>query len=1108
MAGLLPRLNGKQVVLTPSNEPLARLETALKSEHEWLVVDQFEELFTHCKNEAERKAFIEQLLALPRVILTMRADFLGECAVYPALRQAIEQHQCLVGPLAPEQLRTAMEKQAAQVGLHFEGGLTQRLMDDVTGEPGAMPLLQHALKLLWDHRQGPWLRAEEYEAMGGVRNAVANTADQFYGGLEEADQERVRDIFMRLTHLSDALAGEDPRDTRQRVRLADLVPAGAETAPVQELVAQLDEQHLVVVNEGEVEVVHEALIRHWPRLRKWIEENRAGLKLRESVRENALEWESHQRDESFLDHRGSRLEEALTLSEQPRFALNILEKAYLDACVNAVRREQVRREQLRFRITAGLVVGLVIMSAIAVFASLQWQRAELQRQESLARQLAANAQMLKADRPELSLLLGAQAFKINDNFETRSSLLSAAQCCSDALVTFLNGHTDSVWDVAFSPDGKWLASSGNDGSIIIWEVATHQPITRLTNPASTATIYTVAFSPSEKILAAGDSTGLITLYDTQSWQRLRQPLHGHTSMVLAAKFSKDGSLLVSGGADGQVLVWKMANRTLAHTFTGHTDWVWDIAISVDNQTVASVSRDKTLRLWNLEPGSSVPNLSVPASPSVSAAFYDDPEHPLLLTGDRTGSVVIWDLRPWQQKHEAPLPAPGLKVVAGATTEVWGLAFIPGQELSFVTGRSRGIINRNRIVPDAKYSAFKLQPEILGVTAHSIGLFRIDVSPDGKLIAAAGQDGLVSLWASQLAPNVYWHAAEVNNLQILDGEKNLLSIDKNGMVSRWETRSQNLVSQVRFNTRQVLRSAFSRDGSLAVTGNDQGAISLWEVQTGKRLQFLNQHQAAITSLAFSPHGDRFASSDNQGKVILWQIGANGKATPSEPFTDVHQSAIRVLLFSPDGNRLIGGGCGYPITFPKPDCSQGAIFVWDTQPALKLSYTFPGKAGFVWSMALNPANSDEVATGTPDGTITIWSLRTRSQHLSFRLATEVIPALAFSPDGSLLAVSAEGYKVLLYSTQTGQPYGQFFKEHDLAVNSLAFTANGERLFSASVDNTIVAHDLQPANWLVRTCRMINRNLTWAEWQQYLGEALPYQAVCPNLPLEPEPTNTPIP
>ena len=243
--------------MRPGADPLALLDellARLAGSPGVVVVDQFEEVFTLCRDEDKRVAFFDRMLALTAerpVVLTMRADFWGECAPYPELRTAMEAHQRLIAPLDAAELRAAIERQAGAVGLRFEADLAATILDQVQGEPGAMPLLQHALLELWQRRHGRWLLASEYRTIGGVQGAIAKTAETVYAGLTETEQEQVLDIFVRLTRLDEEeAAGVERRDTRRRVALEELVPAGCDAAVTKELVARLASAGLVVTSRS------------------------------------------------------------------------------------------------------------------------------------------------------------------------------------------------------------------------------------------------------------------------------------------------------------------------------------------------------------------------------------------------------------------------------------------------------------------------------------------------------------------------------------------------------------------------------------------------------------------------------------------------------------------------------------------------------------------------------------------------------------------------------------------------------------------------------------------------------------------------------------------
>ncbi|MBW4614696.1 MAG: CHAT domain-containing protein [Desmonostoc vinosum HA7617-LM4] len=381
LAGLIPKLQEKQpglqlAYMTPNTNPIEQLQTSfsqVQGQPAILVIDQFEELFTLCTDEAQRVTFIEKLLSLvphQKVIITMRADFWGECATHRNLKDLMEARQKLIGPMDAVELRKAMEMQAALVKLRFEADLSNSILDDVQGEPGAMPLLQHALLELWKRRHGRWLRCVEYEAIGGVKMAIAQTADEVYNSFSPSEQNQIQNIFIRLTRLDEnALEGEKRRDTRRRVWLEELVPVGGDLAVTRQLVQRLagEGSRLIVTgidastNQEEIEVAHEALIRYWPRLLNWLDENRSKLQLRETIRQAVLEWENQQKDESYLIHRGGRLDDALVLAHTN--FLNQLETDYVNACIELRdrqnRQEKARRKKiLRLRLAISTVVLL------------------------------------------------------------------------------------------------------------------------------------------------------------------------------------------------------------------------------------------------------------------------------------------------------------------------------------------------------------------------------------------------------------------------------------------------------------------------------------------------------------------------------------------------------------------------------------------------------------------------------------------------------------------------------------------------------------------------------------------------------------------------------
>ncbi len=330
------------------------------NDRSFLFIDQFEELFTQCKDPDARQAFIDNLITAAEgsaiVVITLRADFYAQCARYDKLRQILSSQQLYLGPMNREELRQAIEQPAARYGWKFEGGLVDLLLEDVgatetrSPEPGALPLLSHALLETWKRREGVTMTLAGYVSSGGIRGAIAQTAEDVYQyRLLPEHREIARRIFLRLTEL-----GEETQDTRRRAVFEELVTRSQEESLVEAVLLILTDARLVMVDLSEseservVQVTHEALIREWPLLRQWLDESRENLRIHRQITADTMNWIRLNQDPGTL-YRGARLAQAVEWSRAYAQAMNRMEREFIQSSRDAVLAEQRAREEARQR---------------------------------------------------------------------------------------------------------------------------------------------------------------------------------------------------------------------------------------------------------------------------------------------------------------------------------------------------------------------------------------------------------------------------------------------------------------------------------------------------------------------------------------------------------------------------------------------------------------------------------------------------------------------------------------------------------------------------------------------------------------------------------------
>ena len=878
-AGVLPGSDSWALaLLRPGEHPRHALELATADAPPGgtllIAVDQFEETFTACRDEIERAEFADALVAAasnPRrrtlVLVAVRADYYGRCASYPVLWPLLGANQAPVGPMSRDELRRAIELPARRAGLIVEPELVEALIADVEGEPGALPLLSTALLELWQQRDGRHMRLSAYRASGGVHRAVARLAERAYERLEPEQQETARRILLRL-----AGEGEGEAAVRRRVQLSELEGEG-----VGDVLSVLATDRLVTIGEDEVEVAHEALLREWPRLRGWLEEDTQGRHLHHQLSTAGREWDAGGRDPGEL-HRGARLTAALDWFRERENDLNVGERAFLDAS-----RAAAERSQRRLRAVLAGVATLLVLAVIAGAVALE-QRANARDEATVADAQRLGGRALVENELDLSLLLARQGVALDDSLETRGNLL-AALVRSPAAIGVLRPSGQPIRTVALSPDDRTLAVGDDAGNLVFYDAHTRRRLATLKQqlPASATPDDTgtdaLAYSPDGERLAVarGGSYGnqSLWLFDTRTREavarlqippgravaRLRYVADGRTLVAILAyltdrterselvafdgqtgrrlrgptdvggarlsasfKFadspvsvSSDGRRLVIEGPQ-ETIVREAATLEILQRLPADVGEVSASELSPDDRTFAIGASDGSLYLLDLRSGELRTASGPRGAPVERIAFA--PDGRTFLTGDIEGGIIRWDVR----------RADAIETLPWHRGTVRGFAVSSDGATLYSGSLDRSVIEWDLAGSRRLGRPFRAGP------VDNVNNPRYAMSSDGRVIAYGQDSGAISVVdARTLATHRQIPVAtRINGIAFVPGSHRLVVGDSEGSLALVDTDSGDVRWRVRAHRANINTPSISADGRLLVTYSPDGTVRFWSLPDGRRL----------------------------------------------------------------------------------------------------------------------------------------------------------------------------------------------------------------------------------------------------------------------------------
>ncbi|MBN1453090.1 MAG: hypothetical protein JW963_18895, partial [Anaerolineales bacterium] len=751
-----------------------------------LIIDQFEEAFTLVEKESVREHFLDLIYSAVmdprsriRVIVTLRADFYDRPLHYPRFGELLRQRMETILPLSAEELEAAIVKPAARVGVFFEDGLVPTIISEVNYQPGALPLLQYALTELFERRTKRTLTQQAFQKIGGAIGALAQRAEELYQEQDDAGQEMIRQMFLRLVTL-----GEGTQDTQRRVHHSELREIARDQDLMDEIIDTfaahrlLSLDHDPITRSPIVEMAHEAILGEWNRLRIWLEESRHDIRQQHLLAAAANEWYRAGKDVSFLLH-GARLEQFEAWGEQTELALTQVEQDFLHISLgHQIREEELEHERQQHELTlarqaadaakhaeksqrraanrlrylvAGLGVFLILAVVLSTFALTARSTAETERDRAEIEALI-NSSIVSAQKAEKAYLRGetdlALAFALQ-SVDMESPPYESVLTLRDVALghgtrSVFQEHADAVGYVAISPDGMFaLSGSCTDetcyqSELILMDLEENRVVYR--REVHDGALVALAFSLDGSVALSAGENGEILLWDVQDGSVIRQYEARPGIQDLAftpVTANEDAQTFVSAFEDGGLALWDIESGEILSVFgpddpdtpdiEGHTAAIHDIDFHPDGKQLVSASEDMTLILWDIDTGRIIHHMEGHTAPVLSVKFV--PDGSSIISGSEDVTIRQWD--PITGSEITPFEAP----IAGS---VDCLEIMPD---------SQTVLACRQV--DIRFWDLSRWTETYalkdGLAADDGYIYSLDLSADGRRLIAGTSSGTVRVW---------------------------------------------------------------------------------------------------------------------------------------------------------------------------------------------------------------------------------------------------------------------------------------------------------------------------------------------------------------------------
>jgi len=579
-----------------------------------------------------------------------------------------------------------------------------------------------------------------------------------------------------------------------------------------------------------------------------------------------------------------------------------------------------------------------------------------------------------------------------------------------------NGHTREVNSIAFSPDGKVLASGSFDNSIKLWDISTGRLIRSLEKHGA---VCALAFSLGGILAAGGYKT--IRVWEINSGRLLVSISDAHSRDVTSVAFRPDGAVLASGSNDNTIKLWDMETGRLRKTIITHPAYVHAVAFSPDGRLLAAGGEDFTVKLWNARTGERLQTLAGHSGVVEALAFR--PDGRFLLSGSADGSIKMWEVktgRLWAtlEGHAGPVLSLSYKKDGRYLASGGEDGFIETWDMS--TGRV-----------------------FWSVKGHDAWVRSVAFSPDGTMLASGSWDKTVKLWDANTGRAIRCfreHSFVINSIAMRRDGRVLATGGNDNNIKLWDMKTGRSLGLLKRHEDKVTTIAFSPDGSLLASGSDDNSINIWDGTTGRLLRTIIGHPGSVFSISFSPDGSLLASDGGDKTVKLWDV----KTGQCVKTLESHQDTVFAVSFSPAGGGILASGS-----------QDKTVRLWDVKTGSVLM-NLAGHSARVNSVTFSP-NGKLLASTSEDDTIRLWD--TGNGRLLKTIEGRAL-SVSFSPNGALLATGGPDGEVKLWDARTGQGV-KTIEGHTGSVNSVVFSPDGRLLISGGKDTTIKLLDVKNGN-----------------------------------------------